>query len=177
MAKTTWGRKETIIWPQHMPIYTYGLALAIAALAFVAICIRIHLAAPLQARIGGNHPAETTGQFLAAKFEHDTARFAYVSISRASPDAHVYTISTRTDLTAAVVRSSYSFADRGSGSSSAMFAIDRCCLDVARPTARFHFTEKKMLLTGYIKTGQNVGSTFLRLQCLDFQRKDLLQIA
>jgi conjugative relaxase-like TrwC/TraI family protein len=27
-----------------------------------------------QARIGGNHPAETTGRFLAAKFEHDTAR-------------------------------------------------------------------------------------------------------
>ncbi len=27
-----------------------------------------------QARIGGNHPAEATGQFVAAKFEHDTAR-------------------------------------------------------------------------------------------------------
>jgi len=27
-----------------------------------------------QARIGGNHPAETTGRFVAAKFEHDTAR-------------------------------------------------------------------------------------------------------
>jgi conjugative relaxase-like TrwC/TraI family protein len=27
-----------------------------------------------QARIGGNHPAETTGQFVAAKFEHDAAR-------------------------------------------------------------------------------------------------------
>jgi conjugative relaxase-like TrwC/TraI family protein len=27
-----------------------------------------------QARIGGNHAAETTGQFVAAKFEHDTAR-------------------------------------------------------------------------------------------------------
>ena len=27
-----------------------------------------------QARIGGNHPAETTGKFAAAKFEHDTAR-------------------------------------------------------------------------------------------------------
>jgi conjugative relaxase-like TrwC/TraI family protein len=27
-----------------------------------------------QARIGGNNPAETTGQFAAAKFEHDTAR-------------------------------------------------------------------------------------------------------
>ena len=25
-----------------------------------------------QARIGGNHPAETTGRFVAAKFEHDT---------------------------------------------------------------------------------------------------------
>jgi conjugative relaxase-like TrwC/TraI family protein len=27
-----------------------------------------------QARIGGNHPPETTGKFIAAKFEHDTAR-------------------------------------------------------------------------------------------------------
>src|SRR6202012_5291504 len=27
-----------------------------------------------QARIGGNNPAETTGKFAAAKFEHDTAR-------------------------------------------------------------------------------------------------------
>src|SRR6202795_421045 len=27
-----------------------------------------------QARIGGNHPAETAGKFIAAKFEHDTAR-------------------------------------------------------------------------------------------------------
>jgi conjugative relaxase-like TrwC/TraI family protein len=27
-----------------------------------------------QARIGGNHPPESTGKFIAAKFEHDTAR-------------------------------------------------------------------------------------------------------
>jgi conjugative relaxase-like TrwC/TraI family protein len=27
-----------------------------------------------QARIGGNNPAETTGKFIVAKFEHDTAR-------------------------------------------------------------------------------------------------------
>ena len=27
-----------------------------------------------QARIGGNNPAEKTGKFIAAKFEHDTAR-------------------------------------------------------------------------------------------------------
>ena len=28
----------------------------------------------VQARIGGNHPAETTGKWVAAKFEHDSAR-------------------------------------------------------------------------------------------------------
>jgi conjugative relaxase-like TrwC/TraI family protein len=27
-----------------------------------------------QARLGGDTPAETTGQFIAAKFQHDTAR-------------------------------------------------------------------------------------------------------
>ena len=48
MAKTTWGRKETIIWPRQMPIYTYGLAFAVIAMTFFAVCIRIHVAAPLQ---------------------------------------------------------------------------------------------------------------------------------
>ncbi|HTU34520.1 MAG TPA: MobF family relaxase [Candidatus Acidoferrum sp.] len=33
-----------------------------------------HLESYTMARIGGNHPAETTGKFVAAKFEHDTAR-------------------------------------------------------------------------------------------------------
>src|SRR5580693_9249703 len=33
-----------------------------------------HLEHYTMARIGGNHPAETTGKFIAAKFEHDTAR-------------------------------------------------------------------------------------------------------
>ena len=28
----------------------------------------------VQARIGGNHPAETTGKWIAAKFEHDSSR-------------------------------------------------------------------------------------------------------
>jgi hypothetical protein len=48
MAKTPWGRKETIIWPRHVPIYTYALAFAVVVLTFVAVCVRIHLAAPLQ---------------------------------------------------------------------------------------------------------------------------------
>src|SRR5580693_2261728 len=35
MAMTKWGRKESIIWPPHSPIYTYGavfMALVLAAL-------------------------------------------------------------------------------------------------------------------------------------------------
>src|ERR1700759_4446545 len=48
MPKTSWGRKETIIWPRHMPIYTYAVALGVAFLTFVAVSARIHLATPLQ---------------------------------------------------------------------------------------------------------------------------------
>lgn len=48
MAKTTWGRKETIIWPRHMPIYTYSVVFCVAVLTFLAVCIRIHLGKPLQ---------------------------------------------------------------------------------------------------------------------------------
>ena len=33
-----------------------------------------HLESYTMARIGGNHPAEVTGRFIVAKFEHDTAR-------------------------------------------------------------------------------------------------------
>ena len=48
MPKTVWGRKETIIWPRHLPIYTYAVALGVAFLTFVAVCVRIHLATPLE---------------------------------------------------------------------------------------------------------------------------------
>lgn len=48
MPKTVWGRKETFIWPRHMPIYTYTAALGVVLLTFVALCARIHLATPLQ---------------------------------------------------------------------------------------------------------------------------------
>jgi len=42
-----------------------------------------------QARIGGNHRAETTGQFVAAKFEHDTARPVE---GYAAPQLHTHTV-------------------------------------------------------------------------------------
>jgi type IV secretory pathway TraG/TraD family ATPase VirD4 len=48
MTKTVWGRKETIIWPRQMPIYTYAVAFAVAFITFIAVCVRIHLATPLE---------------------------------------------------------------------------------------------------------------------------------
>ena len=42
-----------------------------------------------QARIGGNSPAETTGQFVAAKFEHDAARPVD---GYAAPQLHTHTV-------------------------------------------------------------------------------------
>jgi conjugative relaxase-like TrwC/TraI family protein len=42
-----------------------------------------------QARIGGNRPAETTGRFIAAKFEHDTARPVD---GYAAPQLHTHTV-------------------------------------------------------------------------------------
>src|SRR5579864_9491000 len=39
MAMTKWGRKETIIWPPHSPIYTYGAVfIAVVLTAFFIYC-------------------------------------------------------------------------------------------------------------------------------------------
>ncbi len=49
MAKTTWGRKETIIWPQHRPIYTYGAIFAAMFLTAVFLYGRLRfIGTPLQ---------------------------------------------------------------------------------------------------------------------------------
>jgi type IV secretory pathway TraG/TraD family ATPase VirD4 len=49
MAKTTWGRKETIIWPQNRPIYTYGAILAAIALTMIFLYARLRfVGTPLQ---------------------------------------------------------------------------------------------------------------------------------
>src|SRR5579863_857641 len=84
MAKTTWGRKETIIWPRHMPIYTYGLAFAIVALTFVAACVRIHLTAPLQRYyLPVYERASAFGAFTVT--HRSTARMLFVSGPEAAP--------------------------------------------------------------------------------------------
>ncbi len=49
MAKTTWGRKETIIWPQHRPIYTYSAIFAAIVLTAVFLYGRLRfIGTPLQ---------------------------------------------------------------------------------------------------------------------------------
>ncbi|HEU5403418.1 MAG TPA: type IV secretion system DNA-binding domain-containing protein [Terriglobales bacterium] len=49
MAKTTWGRKETIIWPQNRPIYTYGAIFAAIVLTAVFLYARLRfVGTPLQ---------------------------------------------------------------------------------------------------------------------------------
>jgi type IV secretory pathway TraG/TraD family ATPase VirD4 len=43
MAKTIWGRKESIIWPRHIPIYAYGAVFTTVLLtgALLWACLRI----------------------------------------------------------------------------------------------------------------------------------------
>lgn len=49
MAKTTWGRKETIIWPQNRPIYTYGAIFAAIVLTTLFLYGRLRfIGTPLQ---------------------------------------------------------------------------------------------------------------------------------
>ena len=43
MAITKWGRKESIIWPPHSPIYTYGavfMALSYGTLSLLSVHLR-----------------------------------------------------------------------------------------------------------------------------------------
>lgn len=48
MTNTTWGRKESIVWPYQIPIYFYSAALISAVLAFFFVCGWIRFATPLQ---------------------------------------------------------------------------------------------------------------------------------
>jgi type IV secretory pathway TraG/TraD family ATPase VirD4 len=49
MAKTAWGRKETIIWPQHRPIYSYGAIFVAIVLTAVFLYGRLRfIGTPLQ---------------------------------------------------------------------------------------------------------------------------------
>jgi conjugative relaxase-like TrwC/TraI family protein len=66
-----------------------------------------------QARIGSNHPAETTGQFVAAKFEHDTARPVD---GYAAPQLHthavIFNMTERTDGTPRALQPQSLFASQ-----------------------------------------------------------------
>src|SRR5271157_3030328 len=49
MAMTKWGRKETIIWPPHSPIYTYGAVFVAVVLTALFLYCRFSFGnSPLQ---------------------------------------------------------------------------------------------------------------------------------
>lgn len=86
MVKTTWGRKETIIWPRHMPTYTYSIVFGVAVLTFLAVCIRIHLAEPLQRYyLPAYERASAFGSVL--KTHKSTYRLLFIGGPRSTPRA------------------------------------------------------------------------------------------
>lgn len=84
MANTTWGRKETIIWPRHMPIYAYTVVFGIVFLTFIAVCVRIHLAAPLERYcLPAYERSSAFGVLL--KSHKSTYRLLYIGGPRSTP--------------------------------------------------------------------------------------------
>src|SRR6266851_5145798 len=77
-----------------------------------------------QARIGGNHPPETTGKFIAAKFEHDTARpvDGYVAPQLHTP-AVIFNLTEREDGQARAVQPQSFFASQQFAKTTTLFVI------------------------------------------------------
>ena len=51
MAKTTWGRKETIIWPPRQPIYTIGALFLALVVTGLFVYLRFQFGLELRAGI------------------------------------------------------------------------------------------------------------------------------
>ena len=64
MAMTKWGRKETIIWPPHSPIYTYGAVFMAVVLDRIFLYCRFTFGnSPLQTVLYADlHPVERCGR-------------------------------------------------------------------------------------------------------------------
>ena len=60
MAMTKWGRKESIIWPPHSPIYTYGAAFVALVLTGLFSLLSVHLRqqSPTEVLHAHLHPIE-----------------------------------------------------------------------------------------------------------------------
>src|SRR5260370_21257944 len=85
MAKTTWGRKETIIWPYYRPLYTYSAAFLGIVLTGIFLCCRFSFShEPLQSFYAPLYVRTTLiGSLLA---EHrDTYRMLFVAGGRVAP--------------------------------------------------------------------------------------------
>ena len=70
-----WGRKETVIWPPQVPIYTYGVLLLSIPITLILL-IGMYLTKPFLAR---NYTGTYIKSTLGAEFHrHDTYRLIYL---------------------------------------------------------------------------------------------------
>jgi type IV secretory pathway TraG/TraD family ATPase VirD4 len=82
MAKTTWGRKETIIWPYYRPLYTYSAIFLGLVLTGVFLCCRFSFSHEALQRVYATLYVRTTliGSF---RVQHrDTYRMLFIAGSR-----------------------------------------------------------------------------------------------
>lgn len=82
-SQQTWGRKETIVWPPHAPIYTFGaLALGLfATLFFVWQCLRF-TESPLRRSYTTTYVQSLTGALFN---QHGKYRLLYLGGGKAAP--------------------------------------------------------------------------------------------
>jgi type IV secretory pathway TraG/TraD family ATPase VirD4 len=85
MAKTTWGRKESIIWPYYRPLYTYSTIVLGVLLTGLFLCYRFAFSnEPLQRFYAPLYVRTTLiGSFRAQ--HRDTYRMLFVAGGRMTP--------------------------------------------------------------------------------------------
>ena len=85
MAKTTWGRKESIIWPYYRPLYTYSTIVLGVVLTGLFLCYRFAFSPePLQRFYAPLYVRTTLIGSLRAQ-HRDTYRMLFVAGGRMSP--------------------------------------------------------------------------------------------
>jgi type IV secretory pathway TraG/TraD family ATPase VirD4 len=79
---TQWGRKETVIWPPQVPIYTYGVLLLTVPIA-LTLLFSLYMTKPFLAR---NYTGAYVKATLGSEFNrHDSYRLIYLGGGKRTP--------------------------------------------------------------------------------------------